>query len=63
MENNIQVLRLSDVVKKTGLSRGTIYLKIKSGDFPKQIKLGPRSSGWYLHEIESWINTRPRAAA
>ncbi len=62
MNNNVRILRLPEVIKMTGLSRGTIYGKIRSGDFPIQLKLGPRSSGWHLHEVESWINSRPRIA-
>ncbi len=41
---------------RTGLGRSTIYTMIAQYKFPKQIKLGPRSSGWLESEIDSWIS-------
>lgn len=61
MSKELQILRLKEVCKMVGLSRSAIYHKIKHGQFPTQLKLGPRSSGWHLHEIEAWIENRPRA--
>jgi prophage regulatory protein len=52
------ILRLPQVKEMTGLARATIYLKIKEGTFPKQIKLGPRSVGWLESEIKAWIQNR-----
>jgi prophage regulatory protein len=51
------ILRRKEVESRTGLSRSTIYHRIKEGTFPKQIKLGARSVGWLESEIESWIAT------
>ncbi len=55
------VLRRPRVEEKTGLSRSTIYLKIKKGEFPKPIPLGPRSVGWLSSEIDEWISARTNA--
>ena len=54
----MQVLRLKELVKLFGLSKSTIYARIKEGDFPKPIRLGPRSIGWFQHDIESWLESR-----
>ena len=43
---------------KTGLSRSTIYEKIKDGTFPKPVKLGPRAGGWFDSEIDAWLEER-----
>lgn len=56
-----QILRLPDVKNKTGLSRSGIYQLIASDKFPRQIKLGPRSSGWLESEINAWITERVAA--
>ena len=53
-----RVLRLPDVVKRTGLPRSTIYARISSMDFPKQISLGGRTVGWIESEIEAWLKTK-----
>lgn len=52
------ILRLSDVLKRTGLSRATIYNRIAKNEFPHQITLGERAVGWLNSEVESWINRR-----
>ena len=52
------ILRLSAVKNKTGLSRSTIYLRMRQGKFPKQISLGDRAIGWVEHEIEAWVSTQ-----
>ena len=60
MANTVQqsaatLLRMRQVVLRTGLSRSTIYLKIKNGEFPTQVSLGPRAVGWLEAEVEHWI--------
>ena len=56
------IIKLDKVKECTTLSTATIYRKIKKGEFPKQIKLSERSSGWVEDEIaeylESCINKR-----
>jgi len=52
------ILRLPAVQERTGLSRSTIYLRIKEGSFPKQVNLGARAVGWRSDLIESWIQSR-----
>ena len=57
-----QLLRLSDVMRATGLSRSTIYLYESRGEFPRRVKLTPKASAWRADEIEKFINSRPRAS-
>ena len=49
------ILRLNHVKVRTGLARSTIYERIKEGDFPAQVSLGPRAVGWLESDIEAWI--------
>lgn len=49
------ILRLPAVKSRTGLSRSTIYLRIKEGTFPTPISLGARAVGWIDSEIEKWL--------
>jgi prophage regulatory protein len=53
-----RILRLPEVITKTGLSRSSIYTHVSEGIFPKQIRLGPRSVGWSECEINEWIAER-----
>lgn len=49
------ILRLPEVLKRTGLARATIYRKADKGSFPKPKKLGGRASGWYESDIVAWM--------
>ena len=54
-------LRLPAVMAKTGLSRSTIYLRMKSGSLPKQVKLGgARAVAWVESEIDEWMSQQIR---
>ncbi|WP_298725744.1 AlpA family transcriptional regulator [uncultured Ferrovibrio sp.] len=55
-----RILRLPEVKRETGLSRATIYRKIKAGDFPAPVELSRNSVGWYESEIAAWKANRPR---
>ena len=58
MTKNYEIKRRPEVEAKTGLSRSTIYEKMKSGSFPKPVKLGPRAVGWLDAEIDAWLEER-----
>ena len=53
-----RILRLKEVMEKTGKSRAGIYNDAAAGIFPKQIKLGRRASGWIEAEINQWLEDR-----
>ncbi len=52
------ILRRKQVETRTGLSRSTIYLRIKKGTFPKPIKLSERAVGWLESEIADWLDEK-----
>ncbi len=49
-----RMLRTKEVLDLTGWSRATIWRKVKSGDFPAPITLGPNSIAWPEDAIMSW---------
>mgnify|MGYP000072936531 FL=1 len=51
----MRIMRLKEIIEKTGLSRSTIYNLISKGEFPKQVDLGARSVGWVDTEVEEWL--------
>ena len=53
-----KLVKLSVVKDITTFSSATIYRLIKRGEFPKQIKLSKRSSGWLLEDINAWLKHR-----
>ena len=58
MTKTPEIKRRPEVEAKTGLSRSTIYEKMKNGTFPKPVKLGPRAVGWLATEVDAWISER-----
>jgi prophage regulatory protein len=54
----LSLLKFSEVIAMTGLSRSTIYLLIQAGDFPKQVAVSQRKVGFISEEIEDWIRKR-----
>lgn len=49
------ILRLPNVLGRTGLSRSTVYKRITDGRFPPPISLGGRAVGWIESEIDDWV--------
>lgn len=50
-----RILRLSNVLDRTGLSRSTLYRKIERGTFPKQVQISERCIGWRESDIDLWL--------
>jgi predicted DNA-binding transcriptional regulator AlpA len=42
---------------RTGLSRSSLYEKIKNRTFPQQKKLGVRSVGFLTSEVDAWVRS------
>ena len=64
-----QLIRLKEVQVVTGLSRSSIYAKMDQKspyhdpEWPKSVRLGPRSVAWYRHEIIEWVQSRAHSSA
>ena len=54
----IRILRLPEVLARTGLSRSTVYELIAKRLFPHPVSLSIRAVGWIESEIENWIASR-----
>ncbi|MDI3274893.1 AlpA family transcriptional regulator [Pseudomonas sp. AL03] len=55
IESIDRFLRLDEVLQTTGLSRNTVYRRMREGTFPKQIKIGPNSAAWRQSAISKWM--------
>lgn len=63
LPKNERLLRIKDVMQRTGLSRPTLYRKMHEpkeagGGFPRPVKLGQRVSAWPEYEVQAWIATQ-----
>ena len=56
-----QILRLKDVVELVGLSKTTIWRRMRAGEFPPALRLGgpqTRAVGWKMTDLETWLEER-----
>jgi prophage regulatory protein len=53
--NPIRMLRLSQVVERTGLGKTTIYELQKEGRFPRSVHVTGHSVRWIEAEVETWL--------
>ena len=56
--NPTKILRLKQVVDRTGICRALVYRYIRQGKFPTSIRLGERAVGWREADVEQWISSR-----
>jgi prophage regulatory protein len=50
----MRLIRIKEVMHRTGLGRSTIYKFMKLGKFPKQVPIGGLAA-WNEIEIDGWI--------
>ena len=50
-----RIIRREEVTRLTGIARATLYKLIKEGKFPEPLRLGERSVGWRLADIDEWL--------
>ena len=63
-----RLIRLPEVLTRTGYGRTSIYRKMEDGSFPKSIKLGgppldpsafdSRAVAWIEDDVDQWIESR-----
>lgn len=61
----MRFLRIKTVTDLIGVSRATLYRWMADGHFPKAVRLGPNTVGWYEEDIRTWVERQrqPQEAA
>ncbi|MDE1311392.1 AlpA family transcriptional regulator [Vibrio aestuarianus subsp. cardii] len=54
----IRLIRMSEVLAMTGLSRSSMYRSIEEKQFPEQVQLGGRAVAWVESEVQEWISQK-----
>ena len=57
---NDPMLRPPEVMELTGLSRTTLWRRVRAGTFPAATELGENSIGWPASTISAWLADRPQ---
>ncbi|EAN1938451.1 AlpA family transcriptional regulator [Salmonella enterica] len=55
-DKHLKLIRLSEVIRRTGFGKTWIYTLIKTGRFPSQVKTGVRAVAFIESEIDAWID-------
>ncbi|HBQ6156093.1 helix-turn-helix transcriptional regulator [Klebsiella grimontii] len=58
MNGSKRLIRISEVISKTGFSKAWIYRLISQKRFPSAIKTGSRAIAFLESEVDDWINER-----
>jgi prophage regulatory protein len=56
-----RLVRLAEILARTGLSRSSLYRLESLGLFPRRLKLGQRSVAWRETQLQAWIESRTEA--
>jgi len=51
-----KILRRRALLLKLGFSSATLHRKIKAGEFPEPLRLGPNMKGWKESTADEFIN-------
>lgn len=54
----VQILRLPQVCKVTGLGRSMIYQLESQRRFPSRVRIALRAVGWVESEVQLWLASR-----
>jgi prophage regulatory protein len=52
------LIRLKQVLARTGMSRSTIYSYMRDGRFPEPVSISTRCVAWIEAEVDRWISDR-----
>jgi prophage regulatory protein len=63
MDRGVTMLRLPDVLSRSGHRRATLYKLVREGSFPAPVRIGARAVAWRSDQIDEWIDSRPRNVA
>jgi prophage regulatory protein len=61
VEAEKRIARLPEIIRRTGLSRCTIWRLERDEDFPRRVRLSANATGWDLSEVDEWIAARIKA--
>lgn len=58
---DLELLTRHQVEKLIGIKRSTIYKLMREGVFPEPLKISDGTVRWPKAELETWLNSLPRA--
>ena len=56
--NNLKFYRVSELSELLSIGKSTIWAWVKSGRFPKPLKMSSRMTVWSAADVEAWIASK-----
>jgi len=53
-----RIIRKKELFELIGLSDTTVWRLERKGEFPKRLRLGPKSVGWRYGDVLRWIESK-----
>jgi prophage regulatory protein len=53
-------INFENLEKVTGLSRTSLWRRVKDGSFPAPVRLGPNRVAWHMDDVRAWLDSLPR---
>jgi prophage regulatory protein len=53
-----KLIRLNELSEQFSIPKSTIWHWVKTGQFPKPIKLGIRFTAWRVSELNAWLDAK-----
>jgi prophage regulatory protein len=57
-----RIVRLPEILALTGATKASIYNWLRSGRFPRQLKMGPKAVGWRWTDVKAWLDANGLSA-
>jgi predicted DNA-binding transcriptional regulator AlpA len=56
--SDVRILRTSEVLQTTGLSRTSVWRLERAGKFPARRRITSGAVGWRSDEVQQWVTSR-----
>lgn len=56
---DLHLIDITEVCRRAGISKTTIWRKLKAGAFPRPVYLSEQCRRWKAHELDAWIASLP----
>ncbi|WP_063942704.1 helix-turn-helix transcriptional regulator [Enterobacter bugandensis] len=55
---SVRLIKMPEVMRRTGNGKAWIYRLISQGQFPRPVKVGARAVAFVESEVDEWISRR-----
>ncbi len=57
--DNYRLVKREEVLSLCAISKSNLYKMIEREEFPRPVRIGPRSVAWRQSDVATWLQDRP----